>query len=381
MSMRVVGKAGSSDQSVAAAAVEATARQARLDADADLRRHQQQARHEARGRARRLISTARPSPRSTHSRYDAAARVLREWYLAVHEAALANSLGQASDVPDAAAVELTAAQVGRIRTGHDPQGPLRATALIWRVARADADADALAMLRAVRTGVAGQASGYVDRLLHHPTDGLRGDLRSAILRHWYQRCYLQAVDADLGLLGPLGVVSQAEAHEVAASITEGRARRLIGAYGVPLLTAHGTRMTETDRKLAAGETGVVAPAARPTKALRPRALRPNRPLREHVVRGWARASTATRTAWAQAAGVPHAADRPRWADIPADVQSPLIARWLHDHRGSLSEPTCESAADEPPIEYPPFAGARHRLRGPSEQAAARMFAHRPHVRP
>lgn len=373
---RVAGPVGSSNESVAAAAVEVTARQARLDADADLRRQQQRARNEARDRARRLISTARPSPRSTHSRYDAAARVLREWYLAVHEAALANSLGQAADVPDAAAVEVTAAQVGRIRTGQDPQGPLKATALIWRVARADADADALAMLRAVRTGVADQASDYVDRLLQHPTDSLRDDLRSAILRHWYQRCYLQAVDADLGLLAPLGAVSQAEAHEVAVSIAEGRARRLIGSDGVPLLTAHGTRVTETDRRLAAGETGVVAPAARTIQPLRPRTLRPNRPLREHVVRGWARASTATRAAWARAAGVPHAADRPRWADIPADAQSPLIARWLHDHRGFPSEPTSEPTADEPPVEYPPFAGARHRLRGPSEQAAARMFAHR-----
>ncbi|WP_375430983.1 hypothetical protein [uncultured Friedmanniella sp.] len=54
-------------------------------------------------------------------------------------------------------------------------------------------------------------------------------------------------------------VTNAEAREVTASVQHGQARQLIGTDGVPLVTAHGTAITDTDRRLAAGETGVVAP--------------------------------------------------------------------------------------------------------------------------
>lgn len=161
----------------AAAAVQLTARQARSDFAADLQHCQEQARDAARDRARRLISTARPSARSAHSRYDAAARVLREWYLSVHDAALGQSLGAAGRAQALTGVEATAAQVGRIRTGEDPQGPLRATALVWQVARTDADAATVATLKRLRADVADRARAFVG-------DQVGGDeLNSAILRH------------------------------------------------------------------------------------------------------------------------------------------------------------------------------------------------------
>lgn len=356
------------EPAVIEAAVEVVASRGRADAISDLLRCHGRIQAEARTRAERLVRTARPGAHSAHSRYDAAARVLREWYLVVHDAAAASSLGRVEDVPGPEALESTAALVGRIRTGQDPRGPLKATALVWRVALADADAAVLAAILSLRSGVADHARVQVGLLLGAGVPAQ--DVRCAILRHWYQRCYLEAVDAELGLLAPLKAVTRAEAHEVAASISAGQARRLIGTDGVPLLTAHGTRMTDADRRLAAGGTGVVSAAPRPT-----RRVCPDRSLREHVVRGWVGSSTAGRLAWACAAGVPEAADHRRWADVPADVQSPLIARWLEDHRDRFAPP----ASDDEPAQYPAFVAARHRLRGPAEEAAALMFAHAPHV--
>ncbi len=282
-------------------AVQATLRQARLDATADLQGRQDETLEAARDRAVRLVSTARPGARSAYSRYDAAARVLREWYLSVHDATLEQNLGGPGRTPDAAAVEATAAQVGRIRTGEDPQGPLRATALLWRVAQVDADAASVATLYDLRADVPARAAAFVGR--QAGVDELRGP----ILRHWYQRCYLEAVDARLGLLRPLEAVTQGEAREVAASVQAGRARRIIGADGVPLVTAQGTKITEADRRLAAGKTGIV-PAPQPTPL-----DKPNRTLRHQVVHTWATAPLEKRVGWADAAGVPQAADRGRWA--------------------------------------------------------------------
>ena len=189
-------------------------------------------------------------------------------------------------------------------------------------------------------------------------------------RHWYQRCYLEAAEARLGLLQPLQTVTLGEAREVEASIEARQARRIIGADGIPLVTAHGTQMTETDRRLAAGETGVVPPPSRPTPP-----APPNRILRERVVQAWARSRATIRSTWANAAGVAQASDLVRWADVPGEAQSRLIAQWLDDHRDRFARPP---AAAQPAPAYPPFNGARHRLRGPAEEAAARMFGHAPH---
>ena len=352
--------------------VEATARQARADSFAALQHHQQQAQRAAQHRARRLVSTARPGPRSTHARYDAAARLLREWYLTVHDTTLEHNLhghpDHAGTIPDVADVETTAAHVARIRTGDDPQGPLRATALLWRIARTDADASTLATYKALRADVAARAHTLVAR--HDLETGLADQLSRAILRHWYQRCYLEAVDNHLGLLKPLQAVTQGEAHEVAASIRTRQARRIIGPDGVPLVTAHGTRTTDADRRLAAGETGVVPPPHPPAPP-----SQPNRVLREQVIQAWARSRAATRTAWTSGARVPQATSNARWADIPGDVQTRLITQWLHDHQDRFARPP---APTEPPLDYPPFNGARHHLHGPPEQTAARMFNHTPH---
>jgi len=45
------------------------------------------------------------------------------------------------------------------------------------------------------------------------------------------------------------------------SVRLGQFHRVIGADGILLVTAHVTRLTDADRCLAEGETGVVPPAA------------------------------------------------------------------------------------------------------------------------
>ena len=344
-------------------AVQLIMRQAQTDAAADLHRHHERALDAARDRVCRLISTARPGAQSAHARYDAAARVLRGWYLEVHAAALDQRFGGTSAVPGSGAVDATAALIRRIRTREDPQGPLRAAAVVWRLARVDADSASVKTLKGLRAGVAKRATTTVSRV---PVDD---ELIGAILRHWYQRCYLEAVDARLGLLAPLRTVTQAEAQEVAASVEARQARRIVGTDGVPLVTAHGTQVTQDDRRLAAGETGVVSAPTPITSR--------NRILRERVVRGWASSSATTRRAWATASGVPEAADHAHWSDVPGDAQSRLIGQWLDEHRDQFARPF---GTPGPTQEYAPYTGARHRLQGPAEEVAARMFAHAPHTR-
>ncbi len=99
---------------------------------------------------------------------------------------------------DVDAVERAAAQVGSIRTGRvragtDPTGPLRATANVWRVARTDAATATVAAFDDLREKAPERAAGYVARCT-----GVNS-IRAPVLRHWYQRCYLAAVDAQMGL--------------------------------------------------------------------------------------------------------------------------------------------------------------------------------------
>ena len=53
---------------------------------------------------------------------------------------------------------------------------------------------------------------------------------------------------------PLAAVTNAETAQVAQVLHTGMPIHLIDDDGVPLINAHGTAMTETDRQLAAGGT-------------------------------------------------------------------------------------------------------------------------------
>jgi hypothetical protein len=158
---------------------------------------------------------------------------------------------------------------------------------------------------------------------------------------------------------------------VTASVEHGQARQLIGPDGIPLVTAHGTATTDADRRVAAGEVGVVDP---------PQLQVSSELLRTRVVRSWTGLEGVEkpedrhrrRAEWAAGAGVPAtSADRP-WNQIPGPQQSQLIASWLDGHQAQRRK----LAAGRPPPD-PPFIHAQRLLTGFPEAAAAAMFNHTP----
>lgn len=346
-------------------AVDATMRQAWLDAAEDLGRQRGVALQVAHEKSHRFISTSRSGSRSEHARYDPAARLLREWYVAVHAEALNKDLGGGGRVPGVAEVEAMAAQVRRIRVGNDSLGPLRATAYVWRVARADAATATLGALDDLRRNAPARAARYADGQVEVEVDATR----APILRHWHQRCYLDAIAGQLRLQRPLEAVTTGEVEAVAVSVRLGQFHRIIGADGIPLVTAHGTRLTDADRRLAEGKAGVVPPPLQVTER-----GSSNHVLRLRVVAAWNVAPQNTRMAWATAAGVAAAGSATRWAQVPGVQQSRLIAQWLDEHRGRV---TTAQAADRELV-YLPFSGNDEQLPGRPEEAAARMFGHDVH---
>jgi len=147
----------------------------------------------------------------------------------------------------------TATVLRRALTDPAPDLPLRlAGGLHGRAVR-----DAAAAANSQQSALVGAAPRRAAEQRAH--QAFTGEARTAILEHWYQRCYLATAQAQLGVLHPLQAVTRAEAREVAASVEHRQARQLTGEDGVPLVTTHGTAMTDVDRRLAAGEAGVVAP--------------------------------------------------------------------------------------------------------------------------
>lgn len=292
-------------------------------------------------------------------------QVLRQWYGEVFAAALRDQLGQQAKVPAAAEIDATATVLRRALADPAPDLPLRLAGAVHGTAVDDAAA-AASSLHSTLASAAPRRAG--EQVAHQ--EAVTGEARTAILEHWYQRCYLATARANLGVLPPLQTVTRSEAHEVTASVEHGQARQLIGTDGVPLVNAHGTAITDADRRLAAGETGVVEP---------PELQVTNPVLRLQVVGSWtgspwpggyetAEDTTRRRATWATAAGVPAAAaDRP-WDQLTGSDQSRLIGYWLDTHRN----PPARLAAGPAPAD-PPFAAAT--LKGPPREAAAAMFNH------
>ena len=198
----------------------------------------------------------------------------------------------------------------------------------------------------LQADAASRAHTFVAR--HDLRTGLADQLSRAILRHWYQRCYLEAIDNHLGLLQPLRAVTQGEAREVAASIHTRRAQRIIGPDGVPLVTAHGTRTTDADRRLAAGETGVTPPPPPPAPP-----SPPNRTLTEQVVQA------ALRKARVRDVVIP-CTSRPSKARRPS-------------HKAATLDDTSDGAPDRHHRKRPDLAGTRSTRPQPDQDQRSRSL--------
>lgn len=98
-----------------------------------------------------------------------------------------------------------------------PDLPLRLASSVHRTAVDDAAA-AAADLPTTLTGAASRRA-----VAHVSNEAGGGEARTAILEHWYQRCYLATARAQLGVLQPLQAVTTAEAREVTVSVELGQA--------------------------------------------------------------------------------------------------------------------------------------------------------------
>lgn len=355
----------------AAEAVAVTRREAETAARGDLGRVKAQALQQGLARAEGLFPVGR-RPASRAGVTGRSSRILRGWYVEVFSAAVGDRFGERVRVPSAAEVDSTATALRRSLGSREPDAALRLVGSLHRRALTDAASAGAAWEKALDAAGPRRAAAHVAR--HQPAVD---ELQAAILRHWYRRSYLATVHAQLRVLQPLQAVTAAEAGEVAAAVEQGRTWQLIGTDGIPLVTRHATVTTDVDRRLAAGEAGVVDPPAAAPKGQRPPAQVTNAALRARVLAAWSGGAAgrdgqpAGRLEWTAGAEVPAAAAHLSWHHIPGDQQSRLIGYWLDTHRMADVEPV---TLDEPELL---FADQRQLLHGPQEQAAAAMFNHLP----
>lgn len=294
---------------------------------------------------------------ATALRYNNAARTLRDWYITVYTSMLDHAVGQRTQtLPDAATIEATAVAVRarQSRPSDQPRAAFLATVLIHRRACLDAIKAATGIERRLVDAAPLLAARY---LSGGPADRV-AVTRQQILWHWYQRCYLDTLRAELGTQVPLTAVSDAEARAVAASVHTGQARRIIGTDGYPLMTNHGTVLTDRDRRIAAGENVSPVPAWADSSS---------EPLRTVITRTWAKAGPVARARWAANAGIPESSVDRGWRHLPGAHQSALITSWLrvpaHYRTAGIPESRIEPFALGPVLTRPPA------------RAAAAMFNH------
>lgn len=218
-----------------------------------LQRHAQKL---ARPAADRLVGSLVPGQRPHQRRI---ARLLRSWYTEVYLDALDHALtSDGEPAIGAGDVDRISGAVGRhLGPTARPDSALMITALVWRKARYDAAVAAGEVWRDLDAVAAARGRQLV------PAAAIGEDqLRPELLRQWYRRVYLNQAQAELGMLTPLRLVTDAEAAATAQAIADGQPYRLVDTDGVPLMTAHGTVTTEFDRRLDAGAIGVVDPPPR-----------------------------------------------------------------------------------------------------------------------
>jgi hypothetical protein len=307
------------------AVAEAVARSTREQAVTDARRDLQELRRRAveagRDRSRKIIKTSRIDTRTGEIRYNPAGRLLRDWYLHVYMNTLRANLGEPAVTIDAQQVEETTALLHRVRGSSAPLDALRAVGVVRDVAVDDAAQAAADVVTHAAVVVSRRA------VLHAADDRFAGDqLAIQITRHWFQRCYEDHVHGATRSRQPLTEVTDAEERQVALSLESGQALRLIDQGGRPLVTAHGTVVTNFDRNLAVGMTGLVSAAidvARHTD--------PTEPLRERVTRTWRDLDLQARAMWLRTSGADPASAEMPWTHLGSAEQTSLIRLYLQTH--------------------------------------------------
>ncbi|MBA8792854.1 hypothetical protein FHX74_000448 [Friedmanniella endophytica] len=199
--------------------------------------------------------------------------------------------------------------------------------------------------------------GAIERAVRHAADDrFDGDeLRVHVTRHWYQRCYDTIVDEMVGARHPLAAITAGEDAEVARALATGEVRRLIGRDGIPLVTAHQTVMNDLDRRLAAGETGLVPPSI-----VEVRNHDGFKPLEQRVRAAWTSVDRTMRGEWLFLADALPLPDDSRWSRLSSEQQTRLVGHYLKTHRLELLGRDFDR-----PI-----------LQGDSADVARRMFNHR-----
>ncbi|WP_347268965.1 hypothetical protein, partial [Paracoccus sp. (in: a-proteobacteria)] len=269
-------------------------------------------------------------------------------YFHVYLNTLRANLGDPAVVIDAQQVEDTAGILRRLR-GADGLVALRVVAVIRDTAIDDA-AQAAARIVDHLTGVAMHRA-----ILHAPDDRFAGDqLAIHVTRHWYQHCYDDHIHGATRSRHPLAEVTDGQEREVANVLSHGEVRRIIGADGIPLVTAQGTTLTRLDRDLAAGLAGLVSPLTDVEHH-----TDPGMSLRNRVTRTWAELGNDERNDWLHRVGVHHVPASTGWSELPGQAQSDIIRLYLDSHR--------------PDQVATPFSGGR--IDGDPRGAAATMFSH------
>lgn len=337
------------ETAVAEAVVRASRDASREQARADLRRFSRAAVEAGREESRRIVKTSRVDRTSGAVRYSPASRVLRDWYLHVYINGLRERLGQPHEPIDAGQVEETAALVARLNPAAPPLAALAATATL----RLTAEDDAASATATVYTQL--KAASAERAVAHASDDRFDGDeARIHILRHWHQRCYLDLIERTTGTQQPLTAVTGAEERQVALAMETRRIRRLIGRDGIPLVTAHGTALSDIDRRLAAGEPGVF-----PGYVANAQPSDQTEALRSRVTSTWLSLTRYERHHWAKQAGCDDQNRIRGWTNLTAQDQTALITFYLKVHSNEFKD----REFDGPTIRARP------------EVAARRMFNH------
>lgn len=336
------------ETAVAETVARGTREQSQQDARADLKELRRLAVEAGRERSRKIIKTSRIDTRTGVIRYNPSGRLLRDWYRHAYLNSLRANLGEPAVHIDAQQVEDTTAQLRRIQAGPEPVRALQAVATIRDVAIDDAAHAAAEIVSRLRT------TGIRRAVLHAGDDRFEGDqIRIHVNRHWYQRCYDDHVEAATRSQQPLAGVTDAEERQVAAALETRTIRRLIGRDGIPLVTAHNTRLNDIDRRLAVGETGVIPAVTGQTNHGE------FENLRKRVTRTWAALPDSERTQWLRLAGANDHIESSGWSRLGGDQQGKVIRYYLETHRRELLDEAFE----------------RSSISADPEVAAKRMFNH------